>query len=281
MIPLLKEQKVPILMYHSISSNASPRFKPSTVSPETFADHLAYLSQHRYTPVTVTQLVQAMAQHGEDLPPRPVVLTFDDGYADFYTSAWPALQRYDFTATLYIATGFVGSTSRWLQYMGEGTRPLLNWTQLSELSAYGIECAAHTHTHPQLDMLPPALARAEIVRSKALLEDHLGQEVSSFAYPYGYYSPRVRRMVQRAGFASACAVKLAISSLHDHPYELARIAIRPHTTVDELASTLDTGRGPLVASPMKRIRASARQYARSVYGSLTCSQRGHVLSQAG
>ena len=277
MVNHTEEQNIPILMYHSISSHASPRFRPCIVSPETFDEHLSYLDQCHYTPVTVTQFVQAMARGGDGLPARPVVLTFDDGYADFYTSALPALQRHGFTATLYVATAFVGGTSRWLQHMGEGMRPMLTWEQLAEISASGIECAAHTHTHRPLDMLPPSVARDEIVRSKELLEEHLGQQVSSFAYPYGYYSARVWQIVRAAGYASACAIKGALSSLHDDPYALARLAIKPHTSVHVLATALSTSRGPLVASHVKRARAQLRQRVRSVYGKLLCSWSANYL----
>jgi len=263
-----EKQNIAILMYHSISSYASPGFRPCIVSPEVFDQHLSYLEQHHYTPITVTQFVQAMARGGDGLPPRPVVLTFDDGYADFYSEAFPALQHHGFTATLYVATAFVGGTSRWLQYMGEGMRPVLTWEQLAEINSSGIECAAHTHTHRPLDMLPPSVVRDEILRSKELLEEHLGQRVSSFAYPYGYYSARARQFVRAAGYASACAIKGALSSLHDDPYALARLAVKPDTDVLALATALSAGRGPLVASYVKRARAHVRRRARSVYGKL-------------
>jgi peptidoglycan/xylan/chitin deacetylase (PgdA/CDA1 family) len=266
-----KKQNIPILMYHSISSNASSRFKPSTISPEAFNEHLSYLSQYHYTSLTITQFVKAMARGGDGLPPRPVILTFDDGYADFYTEALPALRRHGFTATLYIATAFVDGTSRWLEDMGEGLRPILTWTQLAEISASGIECGAHSHTHPSLDMLPPSLARDEVVRCKELLEDHLGQEVSSFAYPYGYYSARVQQIVRASGYTSACAIKRALSSLHDNPFALARLAIKPDTSVHDLAFALFASQGPLVASFIKRARRSVRQHGRSVYGRLRSS----------
>lgn len=270
MVDHTEEQNIPILMYHSISSYASPRFRPCIVSPEMFDEHLSYLEQYHYTPITVTQFVQAMARGGDGLPPLPVILTFDDGYADFYTIALPALQRHGFIATLYVVTAFVGGTSRWVQHMGEGMRPILTWDQLAEISASGIECAAHTHTHRPLDMLPPVIVRDEIVHSKELLEEHLGQQVSSFAYPYGYYSARVRQIVRAAGYVSACAIKRTMSSLHDDPYALARLAIKPDTDVHALATALSTGRGPLVASHAKRARAHLRQRVRSVYGKLWC-----------
>ena len=270
MVNHTEEQKIPILMYHSISDYASPGFRPCIVSPETFEKHLIYLDQCHYTSVTVTQFVQAMARGGDGLPPHPVILTFDDGYADFYTSALPALQRHGFTATLYVATAFIGDTSRWLQHMGEGMRPMLTWKQLAEISTSGIECAAHTHTHRPLDILSPSVVRDELVRSKGLLEEHLGQPASSFAYPYGYYSARVRQIVRAAGYASACAIKRALSSLHDDPYALARLAIKPDTDVHALATALSTGLGPLVASHMKRVRTHLRQRARTVFGKLWC-----------
>src|SRR5437764_272682 len=100
-------QRVPILMYHSIADEASRAFRPFAVPPALFADQMAYLAQNGYTPLTVTRLVQTWAGGGE-LPARPIVLTFDDGFADFHTHALPVLYRYGFTATLYVTTGFIG-----------------------------------------------------------------------------------------------------------------------------------------------------------------------------
>lgn len=263
------KQHIPIFMYHSISNYASPSFRPCIVEPEAFEEHLFYLEQHHFTPVTVTQFAQAIARRGEGLPRRPVILTFDDGYADFYTHAFPALHRHGFTATLYVATGFVGGTSRWLQHIGEGKRPMVTWEQLKEMNEGGIECAAHSHNHRPLDMLSPSEARNEITRSKDLLEEHLGLPVLSFAYPFGYYSSWVRQIVQEVGFTSACAIKRSLSSLHDDLYALARLAIKPDTSLQAIDAALTVGRGPLVASPVKRSRGHIRQNLRSMYGKLT------------
>jgi peptidoglycan/xylan/chitin deacetylase (PgdA/CDA1 family) len=197
-----------------------------------------------------------------------VVLTFDDGFADFYSAALPALRRHGFNATLYIATSFVEGTSRWLEHIGEGDRPMLNWEQLAEINSSGIECAAHTHTHPELDMLPPSIARDEIVRSKELLEEHLGQRIPSFAYPFGFYSSRVMHIVRESGFDSACAIGRKMSSSHDNRYALSRLMIWPDTSVDMLDATLSIGHGPLVASPVKRLHLGMRRYMRSTYGRL-------------
>lgn len=189
------KKKVPILMYHSISHTTNRKFKQFTVAPSLFAEQMAYLHQHGYTPITVTQLVNALFQEGSVLPEQPIVLTFDDGFADFYTEALPVLKQYGFVATLYVVTGFVNSTSYWLQREGEATRLMLTWDQLAEISASGVECGAHSHHHPRLDVLSYSTAQDEIVQSKNLLEHHLSQEASSFAYPYGSYTATLRQQI--------------------------------------------------------------------------------------
>lgn len=229
---------VPILMYHSISEHASSKFKQFTVSPYLFAQHMAYLKLHSYTPITVTQYINARMQAGRGLPPHPVILTFDDGFADFYTDALPVLQQYGFPATLYVSTAFVNHTSSWLQYEGETARRIVTWSQLKEISECGIECGAHSHSHPQLDMLPSESAANEVVTSKKLLEDHLGREVLSFAYPFGYYTADVRQLVREAGYTSACAVDFALTSEATDPFALSRMIVRANTDIEALKRLL-------------------------------------------
>ncbi|TMD97044.1 MAG: polysaccharide deacetylase family protein, partial [Chloroflexi bacterium] len=161
-------KKVPILMYHSISGNASSKFRQFTVSPALFAEQMAYLHQQAYTPITVTQYVRAQFQRETELPEHPIVLTFDDGFADFLTAALPVLTQYNFAATLYVSTAFVGGTSRWLRREEETGRLMLTWEQLAEISSCGIECGAHSHNHRQLDILPNPAAWDEIMQSKKL-----------------------------------------------------------------------------------------------------------------
>ena len=229
---------IPILMYHSISERASLGFKKFAVAPRNFTEQLAYLSHEGYTPVTISQLVKAI--NGDlTLPARPVALTFDDGFADFFSTAYPALQRFGFTATLYIATAYVNSTSRWLAHEGEADRPMLNWEQINTLSTAGIEIGAHTHTHPQLDTLPIAAAHAEIAESRRQLEAHLPVTVQSFCYPFGYFSPEVRKTVQDCGYNSACAVRYLSSSLRDDRFALARRIVLDTTTISDFGRLLN------------------------------------------
>ncbi len=279
MVKYTGKLNIPILMYHSISDNSSSRDKQYCLSTEVFEEHLSYLAQCHYTSLTVTQLVNTMVRGGDGLPPRPVVLTFDDGYADFYTNVFPALQRHSFRATLYIPTAFIGGTCSWLKQRSERVLSMITWEQLAEVCASGIECGSHSHTHASLDMVPPSIARDEIVRSKEQLEEHLRQEILSFAYPYGYYTKRVKQIVQESGYTSACAVKNAVSSLQDDPYSLARLAITKDTQMDDLAIALSIGEGPLVASPVKQVSSRIRQRTRSLYWQLWCGWNNNYASE--
>jgi peptidoglycan/xylan/chitin deacetylase (PgdA/CDA1 family) len=238
-------------MYHGISQFANRRYRNLGLSPISFAAQVDYLHRNAYTPLNVTQLISTLTNKSP-LPERPVVLTFDDGFADFYYNALPILSRYKFTATLYIATSFVERTSLWLRW--EKERPMLTWNQIAEISNSSIECGAHTHNHLKLDTLPLTIVRKEILLSKDLLEQHLGQQVTSFAYPYGYYISAIRRLVKEAGFTSACAVKSAMCSDTADHFALERLEVTANMNMDTFHDLL-TQEG---YSQLRKVYAHAR-----------------------
>lgn len=277
---------IPILLYHSVSDNPSPDAALCSVTPAALVRQLSYLADQGYEAMTVSQLACALRGMSK-LTERLVVITFDDGFADFYTTALPALEKCGFAATLYVTTGHI-------QDQGDragANRPglMLSWDQLLEARARGIEIGAHSHTHPELDTLLPRTARSEIELSKALLEDRLQSEVASFAYPYGYASTRVRRMVCEAGYQSACAVKKMLSHPGDDLYLLKRLVILPSTSLDSFAKMVG---GPYVPRSfmraqvlprgwrtVRRLRALPRMVYKARGGnrrsSPTSSSRGH------
>jgi peptidoglycan/xylan/chitin deacetylase (PgdA/CDA1 family) len=219
-------------MYHSISSDMRTRFRPFALSPERFEAQMSWLRQGGFNALTIGELVRAR-HHGIEVA-KPIVLTFDDGFADFYETALPILLRYGMTATLYVASGYVGGVSRWLDHIGAGSLRVLSWSQLAEIQQSGIEIGAHSVSHPALDTLPVATAREEIVASKSNLEDRLGVAIDSFAYPYGYYSLLVRNMAVAAGYRSACAVRYGISPADEDPFALSRLIVRDKTDLERL-----------------------------------------------
>jgi peptidoglycan/xylan/chitin deacetylase (PgdA/CDA1 family) len=224
--------QAPILLYHSISSDTPRRFRPFALSPERFEAHICWLREEGFNALTIGELVRARG-HGIEVT-KPIVLTFDDGFVDFHETALPILRRYGMTATLYVASGYVGGISRWLDHIGAGSLRVLSWSQLAEIQQSGIEIGAHSVSHPPLDIRPVGIAREEIVASKRKLEDRLGVAVDSFAYPYGYYSLLVRNMAVAAGYRSACAVRYAISPADEDPFALSRLMVRDNTDLERL-----------------------------------------------
>lgn len=252
---------IPILLYHTVSDEVSGAIVPFNVRPRSFRHHLDLIVDSGRTAITVSRFVDALMGRSA-LPERPVILTFDDGYADFAGTAAPALAARGLTGTIYLTTGML----RGRRPSMPGPARMLDWHQLSELAGQGIEIGAHAHTHPELDLMPPGRADAEIRTCKRLLEDELGHAIASFAYPYGLSSGRLRRMVRDAGYVSACSVKNAFSSPSDSRYALARLTVFAHSTPDTLrdwlagtgARTITIGRdGPYTVGRRlaRRVRA--------------------------
>ena len=257
---------VPVLMYHSIGIRSTAQFRRFTVDPGEFAAQMEYLDAEGYRPVTAADLASHRLT-GRPLPARPVALTFDDGFTDFTSAALPVLRAHRFPATLFVPTGFVGSTAGFLRDCGEEHRPVLSWPQLRDLAGEGVEIAAHSHTHPQLDRVPPAVARDEARRSKFLLEDNLGREAAGFAYPFGYWNRTAREAVAAAGFRYGCAVAELVTVPGDDIRTLPRITVNAGIGVAGLARLLRSGTGARRTAGAKRIVWRAlRRGARSLGG---------------
>jgi peptidoglycan/xylan/chitin deacetylase (PgdA/CDA1 family) len=220
--------RIPILMYHAISDDPADAARTLSVRPAMFAAQLALLRAENFTALTFTGLARAL-RDGDALPKRPVVLTFDDGYADFHREALPLLTRYSVPATVFVTTGWVADAGT--NAAGNPVDRMLTWSQIDELHATGIEVAAHSHSHAQLDQLASAPLERELRISKNQLEDRIGREVPTMAYPYGYSSARVRDAVQAAGYRHAAVVANTVAGADGEPLALPRLTIRRSTTL--------------------------------------------------
>jgi peptidoglycan/xylan/chitin deacetylase (PgdA/CDA1 family) len=153
-------------------------------------------------------LEKLAAAEAHELDGPAVALTFDDGYEDFQQEAFPILSEYRFPATVFLVSGYCGRSSDWPgQGRVAGKRPLLSWSTIAELHRGGIRFGAHTLTHPRLPALPWKEAAREVLDSKKQIEDRIGAAVSSFAYPYGAESPRLRALIAE-NFAVGCSTRL-------------------------------------------------------------------------
>jgi peptidoglycan/xylan/chitin deacetylase (PgdA/CDA1 family) len=190
-------------MYHSIDASGSV----VSVSPQEFAYQMALLADLGFRAISLREAVSCFAE-GDGWPEKAVVLTFDDGYANFFDSAFPVLSRHGFTATVFVVSRHVGLRNNWAPPPeGLGARELLGWRQLAELAAAGLEIGSHTLTHPDLRLLPDEEAVKEMIASREEIEDHLGRPVESFAYPFGAIS-RASEEAARREYQAACTTVL-------------------------------------------------------------------------
>ncbi len=242
---------LPVLLYHSIGEAADVRFARWVVSLQSFAEQMDLLAAEGYRTLTASAAAERLRDRPQRSGKHAVAISFDDGFADFHALAWPQLCRHGLTATVYVTTGYVGSTSRWLDDVGEGERPMLSWDQIAELSDAGVEIGAHSETHVQLDTVSRARASREIERSRDALAAVVGP-VASFAYPYGYNKPAVRHRVREAGFANAYTVGDGIASAADDRFAITRAIVAGDTTIDRFARIIEARTGRASHRPVRR-----------------------------
>ncbi|HET7016513.1 MAG TPA: polysaccharide deacetylase family protein [Streptosporangiaceae bacterium] len=227
---------VPILMYHEITAEPVLTGRLA-VPPDTFAQQLGYLKAAGYHTLTAGQFANALAWKAP-LPAKPVVLTFDDGFADFYYTALPLMQRLGLVGTLFVTSGWTGASGG---YLNEHSPPgMLTGEQIREIAAAGIEIGAHSVTHPELDQISAGSLRQELVGGKQALEDLLGAPVPGLAYPFGYSSKAVRDSAAATGYEYACAVGNRLASTGADRFALPRLTIgrstRPHSFARAVAA---------------------------------------------
>lgn len=216
--------RVPVLMYHEIA-DAKATSSPLAVAPDAFAKQLGYLRDAGFNTLTAGDLAAFLADGAGELPERPIVLTFDDGYRDFYTRGLPVIKQNGFTATLFMTTGGMGEESI--------EKPMLDWGQLAEVERAGIEIGAHTVTHPKLDILPEKDLRDELSISKRQLEDRLGVAIPGLAYPFGYSNPTVRAVARELGYTYAYSVDNAMTTSAATKFTFPRLTVQRSTTMDD------------------------------------------------
>ncbi|WP_354643331.1 polysaccharide deacetylase family protein [Kitasatospora camelliae] len=219
---------VPLFVYHSVSEHPEPWLAPLTVTPQAFADQLDIITSAGRTVIPLRRLVAAL-RGGPPLPAHCAVLTFDDGYADFYWAVAQVLSDRDLPATLYVTTGAVHVPGRPADGSLLPPAPMLSWRQITNLDALGIEIGGHSRTHAQLDTLRGRRLDDELDGCKRELEDAVGHPVTAFAYPGGYADPVVRRRAHRAGWTSGALAGSAFSSAGDDPMRIARLRVRADT----------------------------------------------------
>jgi len=222
------EAHVPILMYHHIGDlpiDATELQTTWTVTPKNFDAQMQWLARGGFRSISMAQLV-AHLKNRQPLPAKPIIISFDDGWEEQFSTAFPIMTRYGLSGTFFVYTQPLDHT----QYM--------TWAQVQALATGGMDIQSHSITHPHLRTMAPGAAFKEIADSKATLEKRLGKPVVAFCYPFGEYNNAIVEMVKRAGYESAVTLAGGYRQRTDELYLLRRIRVSYHVTLDDFVKRL-------------------------------------------
>jgi peptidoglycan/xylan/chitin deacetylase (PgdA/CDA1 family) len=207
---LNRSYMTPILMYHHVDERWQ-EWKLS-VSPRSFSRQMEFLKAHRYNVLSLSQYIDLL-KRGERVPRKSVVITFDDGYDNNFTEAFPVLKKLEFPATIFV------------QVDGVGREGYMDWDDITILLENGIEIGSHTMHHGFLPDISDEAMRSEIFESKAALESRLQRPITLFSYPGGGFNAKARQLVIDAGYEGSAATHPGPDYPDLDPYALKRIRI--------------------------------------------------------
>jgi peptidoglycan/xylan/chitin deacetylase (PgdA/CDA1 family) len=216
---------IPILMYHVIEDDLGRRYEQLYVSPANFRQQLLFLKENGFHTVTVRDVLEHW-QLGKELPTKPIVLSFDDGYLSIYTEAFPLLKELGLVATFYINTNKIGSPTA------------LTPEMIREVSEAGIEIGSHSLSHLDLRKISSKQLHKEVFDSKIKLEALTGMKITTFCYPAGKYNNKVLQEVKRAQYMGAVTTKVGLSSLQQGVFTLSRVRINRRDNLEMFAKKI-------------------------------------------
>jgi peptidoglycan/xylan/chitin deacetylase (PgdA/CDA1 family) len=225
--------KLTILMYHKIDE-ASPdvRFPGNYVAPRQFERQMQALVAWGYRSIGFDAWLDYRAGRARDLPDKPVIVTFDDGYTCFDRNAWPILRRLGISATVFLVASQIGGTNAWDR--DERQESLLAADRILALQRDGVSFGSHSHSHLPLARIAPERAAEELSRSRAELGQLLGRSVDVLAYPFSNQNATVRDLARQAGYRCAVRGKGRMNWRRTDPFGLRRIKVEHDMTVDDL-----------------------------------------------
>jgi peptidoglycan/xylan/chitin deacetylase (PgdA/CDA1 family) len=262
----MHESRIPILMYHSIeegSSDPRPYYDINT-TPNRFEQQLKFLSDEGYRTIHLGDAIRSLSRNTETS--KRVVITFDDGYRNFATAAYPILAKFDFTAELFVPSELIQDHPA--EFLG---RPLLTWSDLSELQRNGIQVGSHSASHGRLKFLSDAELEKEVAQSKNTIEDKTGRPVTSFSYPYAFpetdlvFAKTLRELLSKHGYETGVTTVLGTASRSSDSLLLPRLPINSSDDLTLFRAKLAGSYNWLHAFQYvtKRIKQLRRQPSRS------------------
>jgi peptidoglycan/xylan/chitin deacetylase (PgdA/CDA1 family) len=242
-----RKEGLPILMYHKVGNPpADSKLKKLWVSVPMFRKQMTYLKDNGYHPITFYDLYDFW-DGKKALPPRPILITFDDGYQNNFTEAFPVLKELGFPATLFVVVQTVGWDNSWHDPKTETRIPMISWDQLKELRAAGWEIGSHTMNHHHLPSIQKKEVAIEMEKSRRVIGEFLNEVPPTFAYPYGAGEdvPFIREQAKAAGYRVAVGVhagKWNVEEMKQSPFNLPRVFVRGGETMLDFCLQLTRGR---------------------------------------
>jgi len=235
---LWRVERAPIVMYHRIAEDGPKALAPYRLSPAKFERQLAWLARQGWRGMDLSSYCRQRFSEGRrDLPGKPIVLTFDDAYADFYDNAWPLLRKYGYSATVFVPVDFAGGAAEWDQKYGEPAQ-LMTWEQMRELHVAGVAFASHSCRHRAVTTLSPEELIEDAVRSKRTVEEQIGGQAAGYCYPYGISDGNCRRLIKQAGYDWAVSVTGGNPPDYNDPFRIPRIEVFGDEDLDEFIAHL-------------------------------------------
>jgi peptidoglycan/xylan/chitin deacetylase (PgdA/CDA1 family) len=216
--------RIKVLAYHRIvkDDHIHPALRTFATNVEVFRSHLRILERGGFTAITFRDY--DLHLRGElNLPRKPVIISFDDGYRDTHEIAFPILREYGMTATVFVVVAPTSPVNYWDKFDAFPAAPLMSQSQILELHQGGIEIGSHSLTHARLTEVPREQAWDEVTRSRMLLEILLNSPVRSFCYPYGLVNRFVKEVVQQAGYTVGVGVYSGPARFGHDPFDIRRI----------------------------------------------------------
>ncbi|MGO9531632.1 MAG: polysaccharide deacetylase family protein [Syntrophobacteraceae bacterium] len=239
-------------MYHSVSNSKEKYKHPyyhTNISPEIFEQHMRFLAGNEYSVVSIGEAVKILenpvvsnAHPSETVSNKRVVITFDDGFRDFYTNAFPILQKYGFTSTVFIPTGFIDDRGRLLN-----EKECMSWTEILELQKKGVSFGTHSVNHSNFEYLSRKEIEYEIKHAKHVAESKIGCFIESFSYPYAYPETDhdlvkfMKTILFESGYENAVTTRIGSASFKPDRYALKRLPVNTQDDIRFLRAKIEGG----------------------------------------
>ncbi len=234
-----EEKAIPVLMYHNINDNYNVENSNIEISNEAFKEHMQAIKDNGYTTITFSQLINYV-ENNSALPEKPILLTFDDGYLNNYTNAFPLLKEMNMKATIFVVTGRMGM-------QGGVTYPHFTWEQAKEMENSGIiDIQSHTVYHNDLSAISDENLVFELRKSRYMIYKYLGKKSDILAYPYGNFNEKVKQAAQKAGYKACVEIKLGLPGVNRKNADLLalkRITAFGTMSGEDLINTVEQNMG--------------------------------------